>query len=80
MPAILPGLEPLGGGAACPRAGSGLGVTLAVLVIVVPFSVTVMTDGTRLGASVGKGLEVMEDVEKVVRVGDVLTTTVEVGS
>lgn len=36
MPAILPGLEPLGGGEPCPRAESGLGVTLAVLVIVIP--------------------------------------------
>lgn len=50
MPAIFPEFEPLGGVEACPRAGSGLGVTLAVLVIVVPFCVTVMTDGTRLGA------------------------------
>jgi hypothetical protein len=42
---------------------------LAVLVIVVPFCVTVMTDGTRLGPSVGKGLGVMGDVDRVVGVG-----------
>jgi hypothetical protein len=66
MPAILPGFEPLGGGEPCPRAGSGLGVTLAVLVIVVPSCVTVMTDGTRLGAAVGGGLEAIVDVASVV--------------
>jgi hypothetical protein len=39
---------------------------LAVLVIVVPFCVTVMTDGTRLGACVGGGLEMTGDVARVV--------------
>lgn len=88
IPAILPGFPPLGAGEDCPRAGSVLGATLAVLVIVVPFCVTVMTDGTRLGASVGKGvgegLKVLEDVTRVVGVGvaagvdmGVFTTVVE---
>jgi hypothetical protein len=70
MPAIFPGFEPLGGGEACPKAGSGLGATLAVLVMVVPFSVTVITEGTRLGAGVGEGLDVIDDVAKLVLVGD----------
>jgi hypothetical protein len=69
IPAVFPGFDPLGCGESCPRAGSGLGVTLAVLVMVVPFWVTVITDGTRLGAWVGEGLEVMEDVARVVGVG-----------
>lgn len=69
MPAILPGFEPLGAGAACPRAGSGLGIVLAVLVMVVPFCVTVTTEGTRLGAEVGDGLEVTRDVARVVGEG-----------
>lgn len=87
MPAIFPGFEPLGGGDACPRAASGLGTTLAVLVIVVPFCVTVITDGTRLGACVGNGLEVIEDVARVVGasvvdvdVGVVRAKVVEVGA
>jgi hypothetical protein len=50
MPVIFPAFEPFGGDEACPKTASGLGVTLAVLVIVVPFCVTVITDGTRLGA------------------------------
>ena len=66
MPAVLPGFEPLGGGRPCPRAGSGLGVVLAVLVIVTPSCVTVITEGLRLGASVGGGLEAAADVARVV--------------
>ncbi len=72
IPAILPGFPPLGAGEDCPRAASVLGVTLAVLVIVVPFCVTVMTDGTRLGASVGEGVgEALKVVGVVARVVDV---------
>lgn len=71
------------GGEDCPRAGSVLGVTLAVLVIVVPFCVTVMTDGMRLGASVvegvGEGLKVVEDVTRVVGVGVVAVVGVGEG-
>lgn len=81
--AILPGFPPVGGGEDCPRAGSGLGVTLAVLVIVVPFCVTVMTDGTRLGASVGKGVgegvELVEDVTRVLDASEVGDVRVGVG-
>lgn len=77
MPAVLPALDPLGGGgAACPGVDSGLGMTLALLVMVVPFCVTVMMEGTRLGAWVEEGSESLADVIKVVGV-DVLSVVVD---
>lgn len=66
MPAIFPGFEPLGAEAACPSAESALGVTLAVLVMVVPSCVTVITEGTRLETCVGEKFEVVAEVVRVV--------------
>ena len=80
IPAVLPAFEPLGGGgAACPGVGSGLGMILALLVMVVPFCVTVMMEGTRLGPWVSEGLGSLADVIRVVGM-DVLSVVVETTS